>query len=1451
MPHEMDLPRVILAIISSVVTPEKWSTIERLFEESAALPAERRGAFLTAETDDPEIRAHVEKLLAADESSDDFIEGSIWTDKSVMNTGARKAISNSLGDSAEYAVPDEHIGRQIGAFRLIKEIGRGGMGSVYLAERSDGEFRQKVAVKMIKRGMDSDFIIRRFRHERQILASFEHPNIARLLDGGTTSEGVPFFVMEYVDGESLYRYCDAKGMTVRQRLELFLQICSSLEYAHAKKVIHRDIKPGNILIDRQGSPKLLDFGIAKILDPNLIHESLNPTVSMLRMMTPDYASPEQMQGVEVTPASDIFSLGILLYELLTGHRPHVFTGRALHEVSRIVCEVMPAPPSAILERDDHLLTIYTETPSDVARMRSISPSLLAETLRGGIDNIVMKAIAKDPRKRYRSVADLAGDIERHLAGAQVQAPTFAPSENGSGILRRLPENTKAVAVLPFRYINLGSADDTDDRFLGLGLADALITRLSKIRRFVVRPTSSIRSFGEEHLDPIEAGRVLKADYILDGTIKKANNRLRVTVQLLDVSANAAIWATSIDETLSDVLTLEDTLSTKMIEVLLPQLTGGELEDFVKRGTDVPEAFEHYIRGRYHFNSFTEEGLAQAFVSFHKAIAADPNYALAYAGIADYYNWLGIIGVLPPQECYQPAIEAASKAIELDPDLSEGHSSIGFSLHAGNHDWARAEVHLRKALELNPNNAGAYVWYAIVLYTEGRFEEGLNFATRSVDIDPLTPFNHHNIAWGLYYARRFDESIRRYRRVVSDFPNYLFGYYGLSKVYRITGNSDDAMIQHRRADDLMSGSIFSQLSEAECLAVAGQKDAARNKLKALEELSKERFISPYQMALTHCYLNEPAEALTKLEQSLEYREAWLNWMGVEPVFDVVRADPRFAAIQEAIGYRALFEKFAGSGFAHDVSTSEIPHLHERTTIAIDESPQTLGAKGRSRRKRYFVTGVAASVLLAALAFAFLDLDFDLQLSEGRPIASASYQNPSVIVLPFEGSQSTNFNLGVGLSDALTMKLGNIKTLRVISPNTARSAASLEPAAISQELGARFIVKGSITGEPGNESVDASLIDAASGNTLWRETFAPQQDELFGIQTRMAERIWTSLGIDPLPLEIQQVRRSYTDDTEAYELYLIGRYQLTRRSPGDLKQAISTFANAVKKDPQFAPAYIGLADAYLLIKLYDTEAPTDAYALAKQHADRALAIDENISEAYATRAYLKFYADRDRPGAELDFRRSVQLNPSNAQAHHWFALFLSAIGKTDEARDEIENARRLDPRARSVLSAAAMISFFASDAERAVTEADQVLREDPSFVPALKVKRWAFSASVDTRSAAATFTEEISFSGGDAAHPGWQVIAAQVGALGAQREAALKTLRSAARDPQVRDNPYAYAFETGLAFLVLGSIDEAFAEFARAEAAGSHGFNFFEVDPRLRELRRDERFSRLAAMLRSER
>ena len=843
------------------MSPEDWKKAEGLFHAAIELASSERKAFLDAnDGGDAALRLQVENLLASDTSAGDFIESPVWTDSGVFNTRDKLAISDNIADRR---FPDKYIGGTIGQYRIVKELGFGGMGSVYLAERSDGEFEQRVAIKLIKRGMDSDFVIRRFRHERQILASLEHPFIGRLLDGGTTADGEPYFVMEYITGETLFDHCDHSRLGIRERLALFRKICAAVDYAHERMIIHRDIKPGNIVINRSGEPKLLDFGIAKILDPDLIHESINPTASMLRMMTPDYASPEQMQGSEITVQSDIYSLGVLLFELITGHKPYAFDARSLKEVSHAICEQPAEHASRSIDIDALLMSRYKGDRNAAFSARQTSGEELQKLISGDIDNIIAKTLSKEPADRYNSAGELSIEIGRFLHGVPAKAPDHSHlSSVAKEAFTKVPSDSISIAVLPFTIMSIARSGENDDRYLSIGMADALITRLSKNPKFSVRPTSSVLRFNEHAVDPVTIGEELNVDYILAGNIKHTGERIRVAVQLLKVKENSTVWATSIDETDSHLLILEDIIAGKVVDALVPHLSGSGRIELPKRGTNDPKAFEHYLRGRFYFNNFTEDGLAKAFVSFHNAIAADPNYASAYSGIADYYTWLGIIGVLPPQECFQPAIAAASKAMELDPALSDPYASLGFSLHAGNFNWSEGEQHIRHAIQLNTSNANAFAWIAIVLFTQGRFDEGLAAARHAVELDPVTPFKHHNVGWGLYFARRYREAVEQYERVIRDFPGYGLGHYGLSKIYRRMGESKLSVEQGRLALAAMGDSIFARFNEIESLASDSQLESAMTKLEELNKLRSNRYVSPYQLALVYCHLAENSDSQKK-------------------------------------------------------------------------------------------------------------------------------------------------------------------------------------------------------------------------------------------------------------------------------------------------------------------------------------------------------------------------------------------------------------------------------------------------------------------------------------------------------------------------------------------------------------------------------------------------------------
>ena len=436
--------------VNEMMTPERWRRVETVFQAALDIAPENRERFV-AETcaGDEALFREVERLIEGYEAADEFLEQPAVD----LKQFAGDELSTLPLEDLHAAAHGLQSGSQVGAYRILSELGRGGMGAVYLAERADGDFRKLVAVKVVKRGMDTDFVLRRFRHERRALAALDHPNIARLLDAGATDDGLPYIIMEYVEGRDIDRHCDERRLSIDARLRLFLAVCAGVSHAHQSLIIHRDIKPSNILVTGDGTPKLLDFGIAKILNPSLADAPFEQTATALRMLTPDYASPEQVRGERVTTASDVYSLGVLLYRLLAGRPPYYFRTRQFEEIARVVCEQNPLRPSAAIgaavspagnafetarATDEAGVGRTTEGASDgrrqmgneaggspsleeLARARSSAPDRLRRSLADDLDNIVLKALRKEPSRRYSSVEQFAEDIERHLEGLPVRA----------------------------------------------------------------------------------------------------------------------------------------------------------------------------------------------------------------------------------------------------------------------------------------------------------------------------------------------------------------------------------------------------------------------------------------------------------------------------------------------------------------------------------------------------------------------------------------------------------------------------------------------------------------------------------------------------------------------------------------------------------------------------------------------------------------------------------------------------------------------------------------------------------------------------------------------------------------------------------------------------------------------------------------------------------------------
>jgi eukaryotic-like serine/threonine-protein kinase len=423
-----------------------WDKVEEVFLSALEHEPEQRKAYLDAACDgDAGLRAEVESLLASHEQARDFIEAPAVAFVSDLLPGELIDASKST------------VGQRIGQYKVIQEIGRGGMGTVYLAERADEQYQKLVAIKVVRRGMDTEDILRRFRNERQILASLEHPNIARLLDGGTTDDGLPYLVMEYVEGTPVTNYCNDQRLPTNERLQIFRTICAAVQHAHQNLVVHRDLKPSNILITPDGTPKLLDFGIAKVLNPALSGPAMERTGTELRVLTPDYASPEQVRGKKLTTTSDIYSLGVVLYELLTGHRPYRSINTPSHDLARVICEQEPPKPSTavssveVVTHDDSRPQT-TITPESVSRARDTQFDKLRRGLFGDLDNIVLMALRKEPERRYESAAQLSTDIQRHLDGLPVIARKDTFKYRAGKFVRRNRLAVAAAAVIVLSLI---------------------------------------------------------------------------------------------------------------------------------------------------------------------------------------------------------------------------------------------------------------------------------------------------------------------------------------------------------------------------------------------------------------------------------------------------------------------------------------------------------------------------------------------------------------------------------------------------------------------------------------------------------------------------------------------------------------------------------------------------------------------------------------------------------------------------------------------------------------------------------------------------------------------------------------------------------------------------------------------------------------------------------------
>ena len=783
----------------------------------------------------------------------------------------------------------------LGHYEILSKLGAGGMGEVYLAR--DKNLDRLLALKVLPAEVSNDKQRRmRFTQEARAASALNHPNIAHIYEISEV-DGFSFIAMEYVEGQSLEQRL-ARPISCSEIIQIGIQTADALAQAHTRRIIHRDIKSSNIMLTSSGQVKILDFGLAKFQhtetsgdQPTQVKTEANAVVGTVPFM-----SPEQALGKAIDHRSDIFSLGVVLYQLVTGRLP--FSGKTSPETLNLITN---AEPEAM------------------ARFNYGVPAEL--------ERIIRKCLEKDRERRYQSAADLVVDLKNLQRDSQSSVPLASPKftktqrrasrlgliviavvalsitgfywyRRSQRVERRVvPQTVGSIAVLPFA----NSSGDQNSEYLSDGITESIINSLSQLPSLRVMARATMFRYKGKDVDPQIVGRDLQVDAVLTGRVLQQNNTLVIQVDLMNVSDGSQLWGEHYTRKLVDVFAIQDEIAKQITDRLRLRLTGEEQKLVTKHYTENTEAYDLYLKGRYFAGKGTEDGLKKAIEYYQQATALDPNYALAYVGIASSYASLGgVLGYQSPTANYPKSKEFAIRALALDETLAEAHSALAtYSLHY-EWNWPEAEQQYKRAIELNPNYGFAHSGYGTYLEALGRFDEAVRERQLAQKFDPLSPFAAADVGYPLYYARQYDEAIKHYRRGLELDPKFSWGHLWIGQVYVQRGMYNEAIDEINQAIQLSGGDTRARATLGHAFAVAGRRDDAIKVLNELKSLSKVRYVSPYFMALIYVGLGDDHQAVAWLEKASEERQPYLMLMKVEPVFDRLHADPGFQAIERRVG-----------------------------------------------------------------------------------------------------------------------------------------------------------------------------------------------------------------------------------------------------------------------------------------------------------------------------------------------------------------------------------------------------------------------------------------------------------------------------------------------------------------------------------------------------------------------
>jgi serine/threonine-protein kinase len=794
------------------------------------------------------------------------------------------------------------IGTTLAHYRITAALGAGGMGEVWRA--TDTKLGREVALKVLPAEMASDSErLDRFRREATMLAALDHPSVVGVYSV-EESEGLHFLTMQLVEGESLDRLIREGGLPVDRILEIAAALSEALAAAHEKGIVHRDLKPANVMLTGEGRVKVLDFGLAKITGPPS-EEALDSQMETdlhtregVVMGTMPYMSPEQVAGRAVDRQTDIFSLGVMLYEMATGHRP--FRGTSTAELTSAILRDTPTAPGEL--RDNLPVELETvisgclekEPAARFQSMRDVFDTLKALQVEGA-----NRGAASKPGLRLKSrVLRIASGAAALLIAVfllvrfGIMEPIWKGQEAAGG-----PE-IRSIAVLPLDNYS----GDPSQEYFAEGMTDALtadLARISEIR--VISRGSAMQFKGEDRPSTPEIAKVLDVDAIIEGSVNRSGDRVRITAQLIDARADRHLWSRSFERSSSDVLALEDELASAIAREINVQLTPAEQSQLVSAPSVDPEAYDAYLKGRYFFNRPSDENLQKAIARFEDAIALNPNFVPALSGLSDAYLWAGYNeGFMTASEARPKAMAAAEKAIEIDDRSAEAHTSLAVFRLFYAYDWAGCEAEFRRAFDLNPNYAFAHDQFALGLAFQGRFDESIAESQRAAELDPLNPQIPIDAIFALAWKGDYQAAKDQVKRAADLDPTYFFPAFSFGWIDIQAGNVEDA-IPHIQQSKTMGAPAFVSAWLAWAYGASGDRESALQETEDLKEMSLNGVVTPFDNALVALGLGDYPRAVSLLEQAYALDSQWLGWLKNDRVFDPLRSDPRFTELMKKLGF----------------------------------------------------------------------------------------------------------------------------------------------------------------------------------------------------------------------------------------------------------------------------------------------------------------------------------------------------------------------------------------------------------------------------------------------------------------------------------------------------------------------------------------------------------------------